>query len=360
MKILHIHTTLQGGGIEAMICGLANEMSRTNDVTICTIFKPKSTDVFAKKIESQVQCISLNKTKQGFSLTEIFKILVLLSRNKYDVVHIHGFFYYYFLSVLFFHKRIKFFYTIHSDAYMECSHWDKKILWLKKLCFRKGWVRAVTISPDSQLSFKELYNCKSKLIYNGVATPSVDVKSALTQFRINNTTKVFFHAGRISKPKNQLVLCKVFRRLIDDGYDVALVIAGGCQDMSIYKSITPYFSERIHYEGEKSNVLDYMADADAMCLPSLWEGLPITLLEAFSVGCVPICAPVGGIKNVVVDGVNGLLSASSSEDDYYNAMKRYLELDSMQIEALRKGALKSFAKFDIKNISKEYLDYYSE
>lgn len=360
MNILHIHTSLQGGGIEAMICGLANEMVKTNNVVVCTIFKPQNTDVFQNKIDTRVQCLSLNKTKQGFSLKEIFKIVALISKNKYDVVHIHGSFYYYFLAILLFHKRIKFFYTVHSDAFMECSYWDRKILWLKRFCFRRGWIKAITISPDSQLSFKKLYNSKSKLIYNGVPKPLISTPNILSQYKINKATKVFLHAGRISKPKNQFVLCKVFRRLIDEGHDIVLVIAGGCQDMSIYKSISTYFSERIHYIGEKSNVIDYMADADAMCLPSLWEGLPITLLEAFSIGCISICTPVGGIKNIIEDGVNGLLSASSNEDDYYNAMKRYLELSSKQIEALRRAAFESFAKFDIKNVSNEYLDFYSE
>lgn len=41
MKILHIHPSMGGGGIEAMICALVNEMSKSNDVTLCTIYSPK-------------------------------------------------------------------------------------------------------------------------------------------------------------------------------------------------------------------------------------------------------------------------------------------------------------------------------
>lgn len=66
-----------------------------------------------------------------------------------------------------------------------------------------------------------------------------------------------------------------------------------------------------------------MAYCDAMCLPSIWEGLPVTLLEALSVGCVPICSNVGGIPDVVESGINGFLSSSSSEEDYYEAMLEY-------------------------------------
>ena len=50
MKILHIHPSMAGGGIEAMICGLVNEMAKVHDVTLCTIFEPKKEDVFEKKL----------------------------------------------------------------------------------------------------------------------------------------------------------------------------------------------------------------------------------------------------------------------------------------------------------------------
>ena len=44
MKILHIHPSLSDGGIESMICHLSNEMVKTSEVTICTIFAPKASD----------------------------------------------------------------------------------------------------------------------------------------------------------------------------------------------------------------------------------------------------------------------------------------------------------------------------
>lgn len=51
MKILQIHHSLAGGGVESMVCGLANEMIKTEDVTVCSIFEPKPTDVFWYKID---------------------------------------------------------------------------------------------------------------------------------------------------------------------------------------------------------------------------------------------------------------------------------------------------------------------
>lgn len=55
MKILQIHHSLAGGGIESMVCALANEMVKTEDVTVCSIFKPKPQDVFWNKLDPSIK-----------------------------------------------------------------------------------------------------------------------------------------------------------------------------------------------------------------------------------------------------------------------------------------------------------------
>lgn len=358
MNILHIHTTMAGGGIGAMICGLANRMSRSEHVTVCTIFQPKEKEVFWNKLSPSVKKVTLGKTAPGFSLSEVFKIFGFICQGNYDVVHMHGAFIYYLLAVLLLHHRVKFFYTIHSDARMENSIWDRRFLWYKRFCFKSEWVRPITISKTSQESFVQLYHCGSRLIYNGIDRPIIDKKDLVSDFRFSEKTKLFIHAGRIDTPKNQVVLCKVFKRLIDEGEDIVLLIAGSNQRDEIYNQLVPYFCGRILYLGERSDIPQLMAQCDAMCLPSNWEGLPVTLLEALSVGCVPICSPVGGIPNVVEQGKNGLLSKSPSEADYYHTMKTYLGLSKEDIEAIRLNAKASFAKYDIANTTEAYLNAY--
>ena len=360
MKILHIHPTMRSGGIEAIICALVNEMSILHDVTMCTIFTPTASDVFYNKISPRVHKKSIGKNQFGFSLREIFKIYKLIKNGGFDVVHIHGCFYYYLLSVLLLHNKIKFFYTIHSNAYMENVSWDKYLVRIKKLCFKKKWVRAVTISNASQESFYELYGCKSYMIYNGIEPPIPSDNIQIKDFKITTNTKVFIHPGRISEAKNQVVLCKVFANLIKKGYDIILVIYGGIEDEKIYNEIKGYFSDRIRYNGISNDIPSLMAQADAFVLPSIWEGLPVTLLEALSVGCIPICSPVGGIVNVIEDGINGILSKSSDEADYYMALDRFISMSDEDIKSMRKAAINSFEKYTIHNTSKEYIKAYLE
>lgn len=81
MKIIHIHPSMGGGGIEAMICALVNEMSKSNDVTLCTIYAPKKSDVFENKLSASVHRISLGKNIEGFSLKEILEIYNVIKKE---------------------------------------------------------------------------------------------------------------------------------------------------------------------------------------------------------------------------------------------------------------------------------------
>ena len=365
MRILQLHISLEVmGGIESFICYLSNEMALigNNVVTFCSIFPPQNNNSpFYTRLSKEVTKDYLHNTTEKFSLKTAWKIYKYIKNSNVDIVHIHGFFYYYLIAIVLLHSKVRFVYTFHSDAYKENTIWDEKILWLKKYCIKKQWIHAVTISSQSQESFSRLYNSESRLIENGIKSPLINIEdNRLLKFKIDNNTKLFLHPGRICKEKNQLVLCRVFNRLIKEGYDVCLLIVGTIQGEEIFNQIKEEFNERIRFIGERNDIPQLFFHADGFCLPSIWEGLPLTLLEAISVGCPPICSPVGGVVSVVEDGVNGILSKSSSENDYYEAMKRFLKMSSSDIKTMKQLALKTFSSYNITTTAQKYLDYYSE
>ena len=92
---------------------------------------------------------------------------------------------------------------------------------------------------------------------------------------------------------------------------------------------------KIHFLGKKNNVNDYLYCADAFCLTSVYEGLPISLLEALSCGVTPICTSVGGIPDVVIDNVSGYLSINRTISGYMEAVKRFLTYPLPRKELIR-------------------------
>ena len=343
-----------------MICSLANEMSKTEDVVVCSIFAPTPSDIFWHKLKPTVAKRNLGKTRAGFSMRILWKIVTFIIRGNFDVVNLHGMFYYYILAVFLLHNKVKFFYTVHSDAEKENTLWDRRLFKIKKRFFVKGWMHPITISNVSHASFKNLYNTTSNIIFNGVPRPEIIDNDVVSEYKISDNTKVFIHAGRISEPKNQIILCKVFHRLIDEGHDVVLLIAGSKQSEEIFHKIEKFFSDRIVYLGQRDDIPQLMAYSHAMCLPSIWEGLPVTLLEALSVGCVPICSNVGGIPDVIESGKNGFMSATSSEEDYYMVMREFLTLSQDEVRMIREACKETFTKYDIVNTAKIYMHIYND
>lgn len=68
-----------------------------------------------------------------------------------------------------------------------------------------------------------------------------------------------------------------------------------------------------------------MLCSDAFCLSSIYEGLPITLIEALACGCIPLSTPVSGVVDLVVNNENGFISANFTLDSYVEVLLRYLK-----------------------------------
>ena len=154
-------------------------------------------------------------------------------------------------------------------------------------------------------------------------------------------------------------MCRCVERLIKEGNDIVLLIAGPIANQQIFMEIQPFLAQRIVYLGEITDAREYLACADAMLLPSIWEGLPVTLLEAISVGCIPICSPVGGIVNVIENEKTGILSKSSSELDYFKALQSYLNFNQAELEKMKiEMGQEFYRKYHISIAAKKYLAAY--
>lgn len=361
MKIVHFLENINiGGGIASFVSNLTSIQVRENLVAIAVV-NEQNKDL-AMPFPEGIEIINMGKSKPGFSIKYPIYILRFLANSDYDIVHLHSSFLYYCLSVILLHKKMKFVYTVHSDAVKEnSSKWDRMFWKLKKMCFKRDYIRPVTISDVSKKSFDDLYGMKSHMIYNGVKHVNLSFQGKqLSQWRYTTNTKLFLHPGRISEAKNQVTLCASFQNIINRGYDVVLLIAGTKQDEVIYGQIEKYFSDRIVYIGERTDIIELLTEVDAMCLSSIWEGLPITLLESLSVGCVPICTPVGGIPNVIKDGESGIIANSTNVVDYTNALIRFMELPAEQLSNIQDNAKNTFRKFDIKHTANNYQLLYNQ
>lgn len=357
MKILEIIPQLSQGGAERFVIDLCNELAKEHEVALIVLHNVDNHGFFRKELSERVRLISMNK-RMGMDWRLFFRLATLIQNEKPDAVHSHlrGIVYT-FLSYLF-PSKIKFIHTVHNDAKMEAGGGISK--WCRKLAFGLKRVHPVTISEESQRSFEEFYHLPSTLIYNGrpeynFNTDISAVQQELENIKTNKQAKIIVNIARIQPQKNQLPLAKAIDNLNKQGYAIELAIIGSKADKQIVNNIEALNSPSVHLLDVRTNPRDYMRAADAFCLSSIYEGMPITLIECFSVGTIPLCTPVGGIINMIHDGDNGLLARSSNQEDIEQILKRFLELKDETIAKMKNNSLKTFERFNMQHCCQQYI-----
>lgn len=162
----------------------------------------------------------------------------------------------------------------------------------------------------------------------------------------------------MSSGKNQKLLIESVNILVQEGYNIDLIVVGAGFNTPEGQSIVSMACDRIHFVGPRKNVADYMLNADIFCLSSNFEGMPITLLEASLAGLPAVSTPVCGAVDLIKDGVNGFLSKSHSLEDYKNALIKAIDnYDSIKANAM---SMKDNSPYTIAECARKYVEYFNE
>lgn len=357
MKILEIIPVLDEGGAERFVTDLSNSLAKNNDVSLLLFYPINLYGSLSKDLHG-VKLFSLEKSV-GASFVCLFQLFRFIIKLKPDVVHTHlNSIVYLFFTVLVYRKPL-YIHTIHSDAEKEAGGFMNYIL--RKILFKLRLVKPITISEESRLSFNSFYSIDAPIIYNG--RPDFEftelykfAEHEINSQKCNPDSKVIVNVARITEAKNQLSLIRAINELNEQGFCVELFIIGPYVDHTIEKNIKKILTPHIHILGVRENPRDYMLAADAFCLSSIYEGMPITLIEAFSVGVLPICTPVGGIKNMIEHMKNGILCSGISKDSIKEGIVQFLNLTDDQVLELKNKSKETYSRFSMPECCSKYED----
>lgn len=329
MKVLQFIYELVPGGAERFVVDLSNELAEDCETVLYTL-RDDSIDnkgFYVPEIRKKVTYVNL-KVESGFNPLLVRTFYKIIKKEKPDIVHCHlNLVNYFFPLSIIFRKSVKFFYTIHNSAGTEVESETERIL--RRFFFKHRFFVPVAISDETKSSYQSYYKLNDvPVIYNGREfcgkTCNYDkVAREINELKPTANTLVFCHISRYDeKQKNHTMLISVFNKLRSEGYDLMLLVIGeGFEKAGELKKMA---NDQVHFLGIKTNVPDYLYASDALCLSSNFEGMPITLIEAFACGCPSVCTPVGGIVNAVENGITGFLSKSVSGDDYLMAVKQFI------------------------------------
>lgn len=203
---------------------------------------------------------------------------------------------------------------------------------------------------------------KSKYIYTSTPEPSINEKREFVRKRlkIGHEDVVFVISGRISKEKGFDVLLEAIKILINQKSNIKLLVVGdGDYKEDFFEKVDrEHLSKYIIMVGQTDKVFDYLNAADVCVLPSFHENLPISLLEAGTVGLPCIVSDVGGIPEIILDKKTGFIIKGWNANDYASKMLVLCE-NKMILDRMRENIISDMKeRFSIESMCRQIGELY--
>jgi len=311
MKILQVIPYFCFGGAETMCENLTYVLTAMgHSVTVVSLYNEK-TPIARRMEEAGIRILYLDK-KLGLDVSMIPKLMKIIRQEKPDVVHTH-------LTVIKYAvisaklcgiRRC--IHTVHNVAREEAEGRLQQVM--NTFFFRLGWCVPVALSPEVRRTIVSFYGMKEErvpMIYNGV-----DLGKCLpkTDYGLKKPT-VLLHVGRFNEQKNHKGLLEAFSRILKSHPDCCLQLIG---DGNLEEETKQYaealgIGEKVLFLGNQSNVYPFLQNADVFLLPSRYEGMPMTIIEAMGTGLPIVASAVGGVPDMMTDGESGMLVSCEPE-----------------------------------------------
>lgn len=365
MKIVQAIPNNDIGGAEVFVAELSNELSRQGHDVILILTGAHGDDYkLQSRLIDSVQLKFIEK-KPGFDPLVFKNLNRQIQDIAPDVVHTHLRILNYLIpNILLSNSSIKYFHTVHNQADKEASRF---IRFIRKPLFQMNKVMPITISTDSDDSFHQFYNTsKRMLIDNGRSIPTKTKNFAEAQKIVDDIKRthpghlIFVNIANVKQSKNHTLINQAFRKVLESKLKAVCIVIGGHSEFpDLVNQLINDAPQNVYYLGKKSNATDYLYFADAFTLSSLFEGAPISLIEAFSLSVPAICTPAGGLKNAIKNGHNGFLSSTFSPDDYYQAIVQYINASDEDKQQMKKASLDTYTqRLSIEKCAQTYVQLF--
>ncbi|MBP3308779.1 MAG: glycosyltransferase [Clostridia bacterium] len=351
MKIIQVIPTLRLAGAERMCQALCVRLIELgHEVTVVSMFNER-TAITDELSTLGIKVIFLDK-KYGFDLSMIRKLRRVFKTEKPDAVHVH-------LAMLkyaypaSFGMKFNIIYTVHNLADKDSGKYDRFVY---KLAFRSKKVVPVAISEIIRNSIKDVYKLKDdeiSVVYNGIDLSRCIPKD---DYSINGIFKIL-HVGRFSEQKNHLGLLEAFKAFHEKHNDSELLLIG---DGEMREEIEKFIQQNelcnsVKLLGLQDDVYGFLHNADLFTLPSLYEGVPISLIEAMGTGVPIVATDVGGVPDML-DKESALL-VPASVDEIAGAFEKYYNNQALR-EEHGKNALERSKAFSVGEMGELYEGIY--
>lgn len=340
----------------------------------------------------QVYCLHFEKSKYDGSLDNIVHACHLkdlydkewikdyLTKNKINVViNQSHFFYTPFLSSVVHDIGAKLITCCHSSTSMKTiskedaikqSHGVKRILltfayplfkFVSERKLKRKHLRSFRCSDKTILlskSIKEEYAHKLGIDYSDsrleyISNP-LSFDNTISGEEMTRKENVVLVVARLYEPQKRLsLLFNIWKRVQRD--DWKLVVVGDGEDRGWYENMVKELElKNVFFEGVQQPQ-PYYQKAKIFAMTSSWEGLPMTIIESFQMGVVPVVMDsFPAAKDMIVDGENGCLVDDCDTFAFAKELHELMIADK-KLQALALGAIASSNRYEIGEIGAEWM-----
>ena len=355
MKILQVIPYFCFGGAETMCENLTYALAGLGHcVTVVSLYN-EQTPIARRMEENGVRIRYLDK-KLGLDLSMIPKLMKIMKEEKPDVVHTHLNVTKYVVPAARLCGIRRCVHTVHNVAQEEAENSQQKMV--NTLSFKLGWSVPVALSPEVKrtiVSFYGLPEEKIPMIYNGV-----DLNRCLpkTNYALPETVQLL-HIGRFNHQKNHRGLLDAFRRILEKQPNCCLNLLGDGELLEETQSYAARLGirDKVVFHGSQTDVHPYLHDADVFLLPSSFEGMPMTIIEAMGTGLPIVASAVGGVPDMLENDVSGILVPCEPEA-VAQAVLRLLDDEAFR-RRLGTNARQASQMFGAEHMAQCYSDLYT-
>ena len=339
IRVAYVLTPITFGGAEKVSLNFLSNVDRKQiDLHVIALVRPWEKPPL---LLEEVKRLGITYTtlptrvRPGADPLRILRVIWALYRifrqQRFDLLHTHGYFADICALPIARLCRIPALSTCHgfinTDWKLQLN--NRMDLWSLRLCKR---VLAVSDGIRNGLEERGINKEKIRVITNAVPVPSLamqndkDRRCFRQQHGISPEEFVFVYVGRLSEEKGLHYLLEAFSGLIRSAICARLVLIGdGPQLKMLEQRVAELDLERqVSLTGFQKQISPWLAIADCFVLPSLTEGTPMALLEAMAAGVPIVATGVGGVPDVITNGVNGLLVPCANAEALRDGMSRII------------------------------------
>lgn len=354
MKIVQVIPYFCFGGGETMCENLTYALMRMGHQVTAVSLYAQRTPISLRMEQAGVKLVYLDK-KLGLDVTMIPKLWSVFRSEQPDVVHTHLDVIKYAVPAAKLAGIRRCVHTVHNVADKEAEGRLQKLT--NTFFYRRSWSVPVALSPQVQQTILPFYGLKAEqvpVIYNGVDLSRFSPK---TDYALGAPVELL-HVGRLNPQKNHGRLLRAFSLLHAEYPQCHLTLVGDGELRQEVESLVKDLGleQAVTFAGAQADVRPYLEKADIFVLPSDYEGIPMTIIEAMATGLPIVATAVGGVPDMLRQEESGLL-VPPEEMAVAQACARLVQSRTLR-ERLGRNARADTQRFSAEHMAQSYAGVY--